>query len=56
MHRCNAEKYNRLVQPCLASVSNGLEGDYPRMVQNRFQARAKAGTIAPFFIKALVLG
>lgn len=26
------------------------------MGQNRFHERAKAGTIAPFFIKALVLG
>jgi hypothetical protein len=31
-------------------------GFTPRMGQNRFHEGAKAGTIAPFFIKALVLG
>ncbi|MEG0969361.1 MAG: hypothetical protein RSG92_28790, partial [Pseudomonas sp.] len=67
MHHRNAEKCNLEVQPfsllaylrvtpLIVETPDLKVGFTPRMGQNRFHEQAKAGTIAPFFIKALVLG
>ncbi|MGE8333296.1 MAG: hypothetical protein ACN6N6_05255, partial [Pseudomonas putida] len=67
MHHRNAKKCNLEVQPFSLPAYSRVTpltldwpdlkvGFTPRMGQNRFHEQAKAGTIAPFFIKALVLG
>jgi len=67
VHHRNAKKCNLEVQPFSLPAYSRVTpltldwpdlkvGFTPRMGQNRFHEQAKAGTIAPFFIKALVLG